>query len=251
MSDVKTRWKALEQWGAQVSLVQPLSGGVANEVWSVRYKGVLTVARLGNRDDADLQWETELLQYLNSKGLSVPEPIPTTDGQLFANGIVLMSYVEGNSPESENDWHRVADTLRKLHALTENWPQRPGWRSSVDFLSYETGTKVDLTAMPAEAVARCRAAWQRLKDLPTCVIHGDSNNYGNVRVTRDRVTLIDWDESHVDVPILDLVLPHNAGKLDPDSGEFDIGEQASAAWEAVVCWDDDYARKRLAEVREI
>jgi hypothetical protein len=26
--------------------------------------------------------------------------------------------------------------------------------------------------------------------------------------------------------------------------------QASAAWEAAVCWDDEYAIKRLAQVRE-
>jgi hypothetical protein len=29
-------------------------------------------------------------------------------------------------------------------------------------------------------------------------------------MTADRVAMIDWDESHVDVPDLDLALPHNA-----------------------------------------
>ena len=29
-------------------------------------------------------------------------------------------------------------------------------------------------------------------------------------MTANQVALIDWDESHVDVPDLDLVLPHNA-----------------------------------------
>jgi hypothetical protein len=62
--------------------------------------------------------------------------------------------------------------------------------------------------------------------------------------TADRVALIDWDESHVDVPDLDLVLPHNATGL--DDGALDIAAQASAAWEAAVCWDDKYAVKRLA-----
>ena len=63
-------------------------------------------------------------------------------------------------------------------------------------------------------------------------------------MTANRVALIDWDESHVDVPDLDLVLPHNAAGL--DDGAHDIAAQASAAWEAAVCWDDDYAVKRLA-----
>ena len=68
-------------------------------------------------------------------------------------------------------------------------------------------------------------------------------------MTADRVTLIDWDESHVDVPDLDLVLPHNAAGLDDCA--HDIAAQASAAWEAAVCWDDAYARKRLADVRAV
>ena len=101
--------------------------------------------------------------------------------------------------------------------------------------------------MPPEGVIRCRAAWARLIGRQTCVVHGNPNNPGNIRMTADRVALIDWDESHVDVPDLDLVLPENAADL--DDGEHDIAAQASAAWEAAVCWPDEYAVKRLAEVR--
>jgi aminoglycoside phosphotransferase (APT) family kinase protein len=110
--------------------------------------------------------------------------------------------------------------------LTHGWPQRPGWRSSTDLLHAETGTKIDLGAMPPEGVARCRAAWARLTGRQTCVVHGDPNPR-NIRITADRVALIDWDESHVDVPDLDLVLPHNAAEL--DDGAHDIAAQASAA----------------------
>jgi aminoglycoside phosphotransferase (APT) family kinase protein len=101
--------------------------------------------------------------------------------------------------------------------------------------------------MPAEAVARCRAAWSRLRGRPTCVVHGNPNSPANVRMTAERVALIDWDESHVDVPELDLVLPHNGADLDPVA--YDIAAQASAAWEAAVCWDDEYSIRRLAQVR--
>jgi len=156
--------------------------------------------------------------------------------------------VEGGPPETEADWRRVADTLRELHRLTRGWPQRPGWRSSTDLLHAETGTKIDLGAMPPEGVARCRAAWARLVGRRTCVVHGDPNAR-NVRMTPGRVALIDWDESHVDVPDLDLVLPHNAAGL--DDAAHDVAAQASAAWEAAVCWDDEYAVKRLAEVRPV
>jgi Ser/Thr protein kinase RdoA (MazF antagonist) len=242
-------WEALEQWGDDVARLERFGGGVANDVRRVRVNGRLAVGRLGGRSDADLAWETGLLHYLDREGLTVPRPIPTVDGRLFADGLVVMTYVEGGPPETAADWRRVADTLRQLHRLTKGWPQRPGWRSSTDLLEAETGTKIDLGAMPAEGVARCRAAWSRLAGRETCVVHGDSDNTGNVRMTAQRVALIDWDEAHVDVPDLDLVLPHNAAGL--DDGAHDIAAQASAAWEAAVCWDDEYSVRRLAEVRAV
>jgi len=241
-------WEALAQWGEDAVRVEPLSGGVANDVWSLRVGGRLAVGRLGTRSDADLAWETGLLQYLDQAGLAVPVPIPTTDGRLFADGLVVMKYLEGRAPETEADWRRVAETLRQVHLITQGWPQRPGWRSSTDLLHAESGTRVNLAAMPAEGVARCRAAWARLVGRPTCVIHGDANPR-NILMTEDRVALIDWDESHVDVPDLDLELPYNAADLEPQA--WDIAEQASAAWEAAVCWDDDYSKERLAQVRPV
>jgi Ser/Thr protein kinase RdoA (MazF antagonist) len=248
MTPVSRGWEALGQWGDDAARVERLAGGVANDVWSVRVDGHLAVGRLGARSDADLAWETALLQHLDREGLTVPVPIPTSDGRLFADGLVVMTYLDGGPPETQDDWRRVAGTLRELHRLTRGWPQRPGWRSSTDLLHADTGTKIDLGAMPPEGVARCRAAWARLAGRRTCVVHGDPNPR-NVRMTADRVALIDWDESHVDVPDLDLVLPDNAAGLDDDA--YDIAAQASAAWEAAVCWDDEYAVKRLAEVRAV
>lgn len=241
-------WEALGLWGDDAVRIETLSGGVANDVWSVRVRGQLAVARLGKRSDADLAWETELLLHLDRAGLTVPMPIPTTDGRLFADGLMVMTYVEGGPPETEADWRRVADTLRHLHRLTQGWPQRPGWRSSTDLITADTGTRIDLNAMPPEGVARCRAAWARIVGRPTSVTHGDPNSR-NIRMTAERVGLIDWDEAHVDVSDLDLDLPHNPAGL--DAADYDAVTQASAAWEAAVCWDDDYSKHRLAEVRAV
>jgi Ser/Thr protein kinase RdoA (MazF antagonist) len=244
---VPVGWDALQQWGGDVRRIEPVTGGAGvNELWHVRVGAQRAVARLGRRSDADLAWETELLCHLDRQGLTVPVPIPTANGRLFVDGLVVMTYLEGEPPRTEADWRRVADALRRVHRSTRGWPQRPGWRSSTDLLHADVGTKVDLGRMPAEGVARCRAAWARLAGRDTCAVHGDPNP-GNIRVTTDRVALIDWDESHVDVPDLDLVLPHNAADLDPDA--HDIAAQAWAAWEAAVCWDDEHAMARLAEVR--
>ena len=160
-----------------------------------------------------------------------------------------MDHVSGRPPENDADWRLVADYLRRLHEVTTGWPQRPGWSSSVDLLSRQSGTSVDLAAMPVEAVARCRKAWGCLADRSLSVVHGDPNP-GSVRIDGHGVVLFDWDESRVDVPLLDLVLPGNAADL--PVADWTLACQASSAWEAAVCWatEPDYAATRLAEVAE-
>jgi hypothetical protein len=218
-------WEALEQWGDDVVRIEPLTGGVGvDEVWSVRVGGHLAVGRLGQRSDADLAWETGLLRHLDRADRPRPKPTGVASPAPCASCI-------GSRP---------------------GWPQRPGWRSSIGLLRAEKGTRVDLGAMPPEGVVRCRAAWARLAGRTTCVVHGDPNP-GNIRMTADHVAMIDWDESHVDVPDLDLALPHNAAGL--GDGAYDIAAQVRAAWEAAVCWDpsgtDQFAVKRLAQVRAV
>jgi len=36
-----------------------------------------------------------------------------------------------------------------------------------------------------------------------------------------------------------------------DAAAHDVAAQASAAWEVAVCWDDEHAARRLAEVRAL
>ena len=56
-----------------------------NDVRVVSVNGERRVARLGNRTEADLDWEIELLVFLDQAGLAVPRLVPTTDGG-FAPG---------------------------------------------------------------------------------------------------------------------------------------------------------------------
>lgn len=241
-------WDSLKQWGDDATRLEKLKGGVANDVWSVSVNGEIAVARLGKRSRADLAWEAELLQHLDRNGMTVPVPIPARDGRLSVDGLMVMTFMPGGPPETPDDWRRVAETLRELHRLTRGWPQRPGWRSSTELLTYDSGTRINLKAMPEEAVVRCRAAWARLVGRETSVVHGDPNPR-NVLMTASQVALIDWDEAHVDVSDLDLDLPLNGAGLEGELRA--MTEQASAAWEAAVCWDDDHSKRQLALVRPV
>jgi Ser/Thr protein kinase RdoA (MazF antagonist) len=168
-----------------------------------------------------------------------PDLVPTTDGRCHHAGTVVMALVEGHPPE-DDEWVLVGETLERLHESTVGWPQRPGFRSSIDLLVEDRGGDVDLMAMPAPAVARCRTAWRRVHGVPT-VVHGDPGRE-NVRIVGGRAILLDWDEARVDLPAFDLaVLP----------GADEPTVQAAHAWEASTCWqaEPEYARRRLAQLR--
>lgn len=241
-------WHNLKHWHADAEVLEPLTGGVANDVRKVRLGEIIAVARLGTRSDADLNWETSLLAFLDENGLGVPRAIPTLDGRMFAEGLTVLPFIEGKAPRSNEDWKDVAAYLRRLHKLTADYEQRPGWLSSHDLLKQDNATRVDLTAMPQEGVERCRNAWSKISHMPKSVVHGDQNDR-NILMTKQGVVMIDWDESRVDVSAFDLVLPHNAGSLSKQDQE--LMSQALSAWEAAVCWGDDYAKKRLAEVNPV
>jgi Ser/Thr protein kinase RdoA (MazF antagonist) len=84
----------------------------------------------------------------------------------------------------------VAATLRRLHELTGGWPQRLGSASPRELLTTDRGGDVDLSAMPAAAVAACRRASATLAGSPEAVVHGDPGP-ANIRITAAGVGLLD------------------------------------------------------------
>jgi aminoglycoside phosphotransferase (APT) family kinase protein len=119
------------------------------------------------------------------------------------------------------------------------WPPRPDFPGARELGDH--GGDVDLTAMPAEVVAVCRAAWRALTG-PSTVIHGDPCA-ANIRIAGDRVGFLDWDEARVDHPWLDLAdIPNST--LPPRA------KAAINAWEAANAWllEPAYARRRLANI---
>lgn len=235
----------LSAWG-QVTVAGRLGGGHRNEVLEVRRGGERLVARSSRRSVAALEWELDLLAFLAGHGFRVPAVVPAVDGRPHVDGVVVQEWLPGRPPDPA-DWPAVARELRRLHSLTRAWPQRPGFVSARDLLAAEHGGDVDLRAMPASAVAACRAAWGALP-AESAVVHGDPCA-ANVRVSADGVGLLDWDEARVDHPDLDLAdLPSVAAALPDARGR--VARAAVAAWEAAAGWrlEPSYARRRLAEL---
>jgi Ser/Thr protein kinase RdoA (MazF antagonist) len=208
------------------------------------------VARRSRRAPASLDWEIGLLDYLARRGIRVPAIIPAADGRLHVDGVVVQSWLDG-VPPAPADWPAVAETLRRVHAVTAGWPQRPGSASTRELMSADRGGDVDLSVMPPDAVADCRRAWARLAGTPEAVVHGDPGA-PDIRMAGAGAGLLDWDEARVDYTDLDLAeLPGRdlpPGRL---PGRLPAARTAATAWEAANGWtiEPAYARRQLALLR--
>ena len=245
----------LAAWGS-VTVTGPLGGGNRNSVLELRRGRERLVARRSRRPPASLDWEVGLLDHLARHGLRVPSVIPARDGRRHVDGVVVLSWLDGHPPRP-GDWPAVAAALRKLHAVTAGWPQRPGFASTEELLTAHRSGDADLSIMPPDAVADCRAAWRRLAGTPMAVVHGDPGP-ANIRMTGAGPGLLDWDEARVDYTDLDLAdLPASdsrsgdapAAYLPP--ARLAAAHAAVRAWEAASGWriEPSYARRQLAELR--
>jgi Ser/Thr protein kinase RdoA (MazF antagonist) len=230
----------LSAWGP-VTVVGRLGGGHRNEVLELRRGDERLVCRVTRRSAAALSWELELMGFLRGHGFRVPEVVPADDGRPHVDGAVVQRWLPGRPPAA-SDWPAVAAELERLHALTVDYPQRPDFVSTADLLTVDRGGDVDLSTMPPEAVAACRAAWAALEG-PHTVVHGDPGE-ANVRVTDAGIGLLDWDEARVDHPDLDLA------DLPVPGPRNRVGRAAVDAWEAACGWqlEPEYARRRLARL---
>jgi Ser/Thr protein kinase RdoA (MazF antagonist) len=227
-------------------VVGRLGGGNRNVVIEIRLGDRRLVARRSSRTPASLDWEAALLDHLASHGVRVPVAVPALDGWRQVDGVTVQTWLSGRPP-ARDDWPAVAATLRRVHHLTAEWPQRPGFASTNELLTADRGGDVDLSKMPADAVAACRHAWARLDGAPHAVVHGDPGP-ANIRIAGGGVGLLDWDEARVDCTELDLAeLPGR--HLPPD--RLNIARTAATAWEAANGWvvEPSYARRQLALLR--
>jgi len=143
----------------------------------------------------------------------------------------------------------VYRVLDRLHDITRDWPQRPGFSSTRELLTADRGGDVRLDLMPPDVVARCRDSWRPLAGESTSVVHGDPGA-GNIRISRQGVGLIDWDEARVDASIFDIASLPVIAPLGYGRERLADARRALDAWEAANGWvvEPAYARRRLAQL---
>ena len=157
--------------------------------------------------------------------------------------MVVATEIAGRPPTSDDDWRAVAAELCRLHELTAEWPQRPGFLTARQLLTDRRGGDVDLDRMPDDAVGLVRDAWSAMSDGPCAVVHGGVGS-SSVRLVDGRVALLEWDDARVDHPWFDLAeLPVRH----LDRGDIVAACAAAHAWEAASAWTPEpaYARWRL------
>jgi Ser/Thr protein kinase RdoA (MazF antagonist) len=244
--------RILHQHWPELRPGESLGGGYRNTVLNATLNGERAVARLTRRASDALAWEIELLATLARNSFIVPRPIPAIDGRLFHDGVCVLTWLDGEPPSSEGDWRTVASSLQRLHAMTISWTQRPGFAATRELLEEARGGDVDLTLMPEDGVARCRAAWGAIAGEPRSVVHGDPGAQ-NLRLTRAGVGILDWDEARVDASILDLAENPLADELIRPRSRLAAVRTAATAWEAANGWltEPDYARRKLAALEDV
>jgi Ser/Thr protein kinase RdoA (MazF antagonist) len=232
-----------------LTLLERLAGGARSAVFRARRgREDLVVRRSGRPTDA-LDWELDLLGFLDGNGIRVPAVVPAGDGQRHVNGVLVQRWLPGGPPRTAADWAAVVATVQQVHALTRGWPQRPGFASSRQLVDQDRGGDVDLSAMPADAATLVRHAWEPAMVGAECAIHGDVGG-NNLLVLEGRAALLDWDEARVDVPWFDFAhLPAQVTVSTPVH-RTDL-TTAGVAWEAATCWiaEPQYAARRLAELQ--
>lgn len=234
----------VDAWSG-LKLIEPVLDGNRNEVWRASRDGREFAVRRSRRSEASLQWELELMDFLDEHDFVVPAVVSTDSNDPHHEGIVVQRWIDGRTPTSDLDWSGVASELKRLHAITKRHRQRPGCCTVLELAERWVSVDADLGALPARDRTLLIDVLARFDDVPTAVVHGDPGP-SNLRITDSgSVGLLDWDESRVDVVWHDL---SNLGVAVLDRDEQHRAELLSHAWEAANGWtlEPDYAARRFA-----
>lgn len=223
----ETVTRALTLWGmADASAV--LLAERENRVYRVTGPGErMTALRLHRRDfrsDGELLSELQWMEILAEGGLAVPQPIPSTEGNLHETvdgyQVDLLSWLDGaplTAPIGVETFRALGRAMAKMHELSDAWTPPPGfsrWSWDGDGLLGEApvwGRFWENPALTAGQAALLGEARQKARALLTAIgpgldaglIHADLVRE-NVLHGGGQVRFIDFDDSGFGFRLFDL-----------------------------------------------
>ena len=233
-----TAWSGLR-------LVERVEGGHRNQVWRGECRGDQVAVRRSRRSAASLAWELDVIERVGGAGIGVADVVRTDDDRRSADGVVVQRWIDGREPTTPADWRLVAAKLQQVHSVAVD--QRPGAMAVTELRPDSLSIDADLAALPDDVRERILDEFALFTDAPISLIHGDPGP-SNIRIDADdRVHLLDWDESRVDVSWHDL---SNLGIQVLDDPSHARALRLSHAWEAANAWtaEPDYARSRYRQI---
>ena len=112
-----------------------LEEGVENDCFYVEFNKTKIVIRfygtkhayIGKRDDSDIEFEIQLMQYYHSHGIPVPMIYKSLKNKftetLGRRKFIIMEYIDGTSPMEYSDKQisSVAKLMARMHNLAKNF----------------------------------------------------------------------------------------------------------------------------------
>jgi thiamine kinase-like enzyme len=189
-----------------------LGEGLVNETYRVVRDGISYALRLALAHTQELGvdrlWETQVLRRAHSAGLSAV--VEYVDPQA---GLLIYRWVEGkfwnmSRVMEPSSVHRIADLMRRIHALPLPLPTRFMTPSQwIDH--YATACKRAGIAESAAGVLRAIAdadlnELDRLPGVVPVLCHSDLHILNLIDVADGSLVLLDWEYAHASDPLWDL-----------------------------------------------
>ncbi|WP_375260490.1 phosphotransferase [Palleronia sp.] len=193
--------------------------------------------RTTTRSEEAVAWLADVHDLAERAGFAVAHHVPGVNGRLVERGWTCEPDMPGR-PFAPDELSQVRAQIKMFHDLTRRVPQRPDFRSSQALLQADESGDIDMSVLPGDIAAACRAAWQPLKGLPLSIVHGDMTARNLIWCEDGRPGLVGWDNCRRDVGMF-------------DTADSDEAIRARLAWQVAILWTPEPERARRLAVRLI
>ena len=184
--------------GASVSLLR--EGGGRTYIVNSDAKYLLKV--IGNAFAETARQSAAVMRYLEENDFPVPRMILTKDGDAIFEEIIagekklieLMEFVEGDEPDMTVTAAEVGELVGWFHRLMDCYPTAPVSHGKDFFVGrYLDCLRRKSYPRHAEYEELGERLWERVKDLPQGICHGDLHRGNLIRTADGKIYLVDFD----------------------------------------------------------